>query len=553
MNVLKKIPSPQLSYHGFTLLIALYFATIVNLPIYKNLLSIISDLESVKLGFIISIPFFFWACLNFIFSCLSWPILSKPFFSLLVVVSSLVSYAGYNYGTLFDYNMIGNIFETDSSEASSYLSTYSFIWISLMGLLPALMIMKIRWTSESSLFVMVVKKIASMLMSLLAIAIIASLYYQDYVSVGRNNSYLNKMIIPTYYVYSATKYINNTYFSTPEPYRELGLDARQSLQAIEQAKEKPTLMIVVVGETARSQNYQLNGYSRATNAYTQDLPIISFQDVSACGTATAVSVPCMFSNMTRSNFNRQQADNQDNALDILQRAGVSLLWKENDGGDKGVAKNINLVTIDRNQINETCNGKTCYDIALLDNLEQEIHDMDGNRLIALHLIGSHGPTYYQRYPKDKAVFMPDCPRADIENCSLEQIVNAYDNTILYTDYVLRQTIDKLQRLSEDYNTALIYVSDHGESLGENGVFLHGMPYRMAPEFQTKVPLMVWMSSGFQRAKEIDYDCLQQAAQHSNRFSHDNIFHSLLGIMAVETEAYEQELDIFATCQASLSH
>ncbi|WP_332419344.1 phosphoethanolamine--lipid A transferase [Vibrio metschnikovii] len=551
MNNIKSLLKKQISYHTFTLFIALYFATIINLPVYKSLFTIINNLESVKIGFIISIPLFFLAVLNFLFQLFSWPWLSKPFFIILLLLSSLVSYAGYNYGTIFDTTMIANIIETDSSEAGSYLSGYSILWTLIIGVIPAIIIAKIRLTLGGSFFNLIIKKLISLLVSLCIISLIAVFYYQDYVSVGRNNSYLNKIIIPTHFIYSTVKYLNNNYFITPLPYREIGQDAQQSAQAIKNAETKPTLVVFIMGETARSQNYQLNGYPRKTNAYTDELPIISFQDVSSCGTATAVSVPCLFSSMTRSNFDRQKADNQDNALDILKRAGISLLWKENDGGDKEVAKNIDIITIDRTENNELCNGKTCYDMALLENFEQDVENMQGNRLIALHLIGSHGPTYFQRYPEDKAAFMPDCPRADIENCSVEQIVNSYDNTILYTDYVLRQTIDKLKALEKSYHTALIYVSDHGESLGENGIFLHGMPYRLAPEYQTKVPLMVWMSPSFQQIKNINYDCLQESANKIGMYSHDNIFHSLLGIMDVNTEVYQPELDIFESCRTSL--
>ncbi|HAS8532712.1 TPA: phosphoethanolamine--lipid A transferase [Vibrio vulnificus] len=549
MNRIKSLFNRECSYTTFTLVLAIYFATIVNLPIYKELFSIISHLDSVKVGFVISVPIFFLAALNFLFNLFSWPWLSKPFFAVLLLLSAMVSYAGYNYGTLFDYGMIANIMETDSSEAGSYLSAYSVIWTLLMGVVPALLVGKLNLSLSGSTLHMVAKKAASMLASLAVIAVIAGLYYQDYASIGRNNTHLKKMIIPTQYVYSATKYVRDAYFSTPQPYRQLGLDAKQSELALKQAEQKPTLLVFVVGETARSQNYQANGYARPTNQYTNELGMISFQDVSSCGTATAVSVPCMFSNMTRSNFDRPTADNQDNALDILNRAGVSLLWKENDGGDKDVAKNIRLVTIDRSRKDALCNGSACFDMALLENFEQDVESLNGNRVIALHLIGSHGPTYFQRYPKDKAAFMPDCPRADIENCSVEQIVNTYDNTILYTDYVLSQTINKLKALEERYNTALIYVSDHGESLGENGLFLHGMPYSLAPEYQTKVPLMLWMSPGFAQAKQINADCLKQQAKQTDTYSHDYIFHSLLGVMDVSTSEYDATLDLFKQCRA----
>ncbi|EJK2114128.1 phosphoethanolamine--lipid A transferase [Vibrio navarrensis] len=548
MSNIKTWIKGEFSYSSFAFLLALYFTLVVNLPVYTELATILSKLDNVKIGFVISIPLFFLAALTLLFNLFSWPWFSKPFFATLLILSSMVSYAGYNYGTLFDYSMIANIFETDSSEAGSYLSRYSLLWSLFMGILPALWVCRIKLSLDGSLAKMVLHKLIGILASLAVIAVIAGLYYQDYASVGRNNSYLKKMIIPTQYVYSTTKYVRDTYFTTPQPYQQLGLDAKQSAQALALAQSKPTLLVFVMGETARSQNYQLNGYERATNPYTSQFDVISFQDVSSCGTATAVSVPCLFSNLTRANFERSVADNQDNVLDILNRAGISLLWKENDGGDKGVARNIPSVTVDRSRKDAMCNGSTCFDMALLENFDQEVASMQGNRMIALHLIGSHGPTYFQRYPKEHAVFMPDCPRADIENCSVEQITNSYDNTIRYSDYVIAQTIEKLQRLEEQFNTALIYVSDHGESLGENGLFLHGMPYGLAPEYQTKVPLMLWMSSGFKKAKNVNESCLRAAAQQTDTYSHDNIFHSLLGLMDVQTEQYNSRLDLFSACR-----
>ncbi|WP_322804858.1 phosphoethanolamine--lipid A transferase [Vibrio alfacsensis] len=544
-------PSKGISYVTFTLLLALYFAIVVNVPIYKELVHILSSLEQVKIGFIITIPIFFFAALNFLFNLFSWPLFSKPFFILLLITSSMVSYASYNYGTLFDTNMIANIIETDTSEASSYLSSYSFLWTAIMGVIPALLVFKVKLQPQKGHWIrFILTKIVSMLISLIVIAVIAALYYQDYASVGRNNSYLKKIIIPTQYVYSSASYVKENYLTTPEPYREIGLDAKQSEGAQVQAAEKPTLLVFVVGETARSQNYQLNGYNRETNPYTSKLDVISFQDVASCGTATAVSVPCMFSQLTHSNFDRQQADNQDNALDIMQRAGVDIVWEDNDGGDKHVAHNVKKTVIDRAQHNALCDGQTCYDMALLKNFDQQVSDMQGNRVIAMHLIGSHGPTYFQRYPKDKAYFQPDCQQADIENCSVEQIVNTYDNTIRYTDFVLAETIAKLKSLEDRYNTALIYISDHGESLGENGMFLHGMPYSLAPDYQKRVPLILWMSPGFKQAKHINTGCLNQEAQKRATHSHDNVFHSLLGIMDVETSAYDGALDIFKTCRTS---
>ncbi|MDW6017152.1 phosphoethanolamine--lipid A transferase [Vibrio plantisponsor] len=541
-------PNISLSYAGITLVLATFFALVMNLPVYSALVGIFGKLDSVKIGFIISLPFFFAAALNFLFNLFSWPYITKPFFITLIIVSSFVSYASYNYGTLFDTEMINNIVETDTSEAGSYLSLYSLVWVALLGFLPATLLAFTKISKPRSWLNFTLRKLGSMMASLVVIGVIAMMYYQDYASVGRNNSYLKKLIIPTQFVYSTTKFVKQKYFSTPIIYKELGLDAKQSPEALAAAESKPTLFVFLLGETARSYNYELNGYDRPTNPYTRDLNVISFKDVSSCGTATAVSVPCMFSAMDKGSFSRDVADNQDNVLDILSHAGVDVAWQENDGGDKQVAKRIKKTEVNRKRVDDMCNGETCYDMAMLENFDQKVAELKGNRMMVMHLIGSHGPTYFQRYPKEMGAFQPDCPRSDIENCSVDQIVNTYDNTIAYTDYVVAQTIDKLKALQDKYNTALVYISDHGESLGENGMFLHGMPYGLAPNNQTHVPLIVWLSDGFKQEKHLKTDCLKKNAT-SHQYSQDNVFHSLLGIMDVSTNAYNPDMDLFASCRS----
>jgi len=535
------------SYLCITFMVALYFVLVVNLPVYSAFYDIFSELEHVKIGFIISIPIFFLAAFNFLFNLFSWPWISKPFFALLIVLSAVVSYAGFNYGILLDSDMIANVVETDSSEAGSYLSLYSVVWIVGMGVIPAIILMLVPIAKPISWVSFVVRKVASMLVSVLIIGAVILLYYQDYASVGRNNPQLKQLIIPTQLIYSIGKYVNRTYLSTPLVYKELGLDAKQTPESLAAAKTKPTLMVFVLGETARAENYQLNGYERQTNQYTKPLDVISFQDVSSCGTATAVSVPCMFSSLTRDNYDRQVADNQDNFLDILKRAEVDLLWIENDGGDKKVAKNIHKIDVDRHRVDDVCDGQTCFDAVMLEDFEQRVDSMSGNRMLFTHIIGSHGPTYYKRYPKEKGQFLPDCQRSDIENCSVDQIVNTYDNTVLYTDFIMAQMIERLEKLQDKYNTALFYISDHGESLGENGMFLHGFPYSLAPSGQTHVPMMFWMSEGFEKAKSFDRSCMQDHAQ-TKTYSQDNLFHSMLGVMDVQTDAYNSELDLFKQCR-----
>ncbi|WP_240788876.1 phosphoethanolamine--lipid A transferase [Salinivibrio sp. YCSC6] len=527
-------------------MIAIYFALIVNIPVYNELGGILYRLDSVNPGFVATIPLFFIASFNIIFNAFSWPFITKPFFILLLLLSAGASYATSHYGIIFDSDMIVNIFETDVAEASSYISFYSIAWVLFMGGVPSLFLFIVKIEESDPIFFMVMKKIISVIASVVVILIIASLYYQDYASVGRNNSYLKKVIIPTELVYSIGKYVNNKYLSDPLPYKKIGEDAQKK---DEKHTKKPTLFVFVLGETARAQNQQLNGYSRKTNQFTSQEGIISFKNVSSCGTATAVSVPCLFSILERENFDRERADKQDNLLDIMQRAGTEMLWIENDSGDKGVAKNIPQVIVNRERSQTYCDGQTCFDEAviqpLIDNIPSTEHGKDF--MAVLHLIGSHGPTYYKRYPENMRVFSPDCQRADIENCSREEIVNTYDNTILYTDYVINKVIEKLKDLSSKYNTALIYVSDHGESLGESGIFLHGFPYSIAPDFQTHVPMFFWTSNEFLKEKRINLSCLINSSKNV-KYSHDNIFHSILGIMDISTDEYQKNKDIFSICR-----
>lgn len=535
---------PVLSYTLLTAIMAAYFALVLNIPTYSILNEIFSNLEQVKIGFIVTIPLLFFAVFNFLFSIFSWPWFTKPFFTFLTIASALVSYAAYNYGIIFDADMITNIIETDTSEAGSYISIYSMIWLVILGIVPAVGIMTIELQKPTSLLKFITSKLLSMLVSLIMLAIIAALYFQDYASVGRNNSYLRQVIIPTYFVYSGVKYVNKTFLSKPIEYKEMGVDAQRIISS---KSEKPDLVVFVVGETARAQNYQLNGYDRNTNPYTSALNVVAFQDVTSCGTATAISVPCMFSEMGRSEYDSVIAKNQDNLLDILKRAEIDVLWIENDGGDKGVASNVNKIDLERNSEHELCNSRSCLDMALLENFEDNVEQMKGNRMVYLHLMGSHGPTYFERYSQDFAQFQPECNRADIENCTIDQIVNSYDNSILYTDHVLATLIEKLKHLESQYNTALFYVSDHGESLGESGLFLHGMPYSLAPDFQKKVPLLVWGSDSFKRAKSIERNCVADIAAN-NAYSHDNIFHTVLGLMDISTSIYQSDLDMFAPCR-----
>ncbi|MBP4061614.1 MULTISPECIES: MCR-3-related phosphoethanolamine--lipid A transferase [Aeromonas] len=527
----------------FVLLLALVFAFLLNWPVLLHFYDILSNIEHFKIGFVVSIPFLLVAALNFVFMPFSIRFLMKPFFAFLFVTGSIASYTMMKYRVLFDGDMIQNIFETNQSEAFAYVNAPIIIWVILTGLLPAALIFFVKIEYASTWYKGIAQRLLSMFFSLVIVGIIAALYYQDYASIGRNNQTLNREIVPANFMYSTSKYLYRRYMAEPIPFVTLGDDATRVTK-----KDKPTLMFLVVGETARGKNFSMNGYEKDTNPFTSKSGgVISFNDVRSCGTATAVSVPCMFSNMGRKEFDDNRARNSEGLLDVLQKTGISIFWKENDGGCKGVCDRVPNIEIEPKDHPKFCDKNTCYDEVVLQDLDSEIAQMKGDKLVGFHLIGSHGPTYYKRYPDAHRQFTPDCPRSDIENCTDEELTNTYDNTIRYTDFVIGEMIAKLKTYEDKYNTALLYVSDHGESLGALGLYLHGTPYKFAPDDQTLVPMQVWMSPGFTKEKGVDMACLQQKAADT-RYSHDNIFSSVLGIWDVKTSVYEKGLDIFSQCR-----
>jgi lipid A ethanolaminephosphotransferase len=239
---------------------------------------------------------------------------------------------------------------------------------------------------------------------------------------------------------------------------------------------------------------------------------------------------------------------QQNVVDIIHLAGADVLWISNNNGScKGVCTRVKTKQIDTNQSNPLCYGEYCYDEALLAPLKSKLNGLTHkNTMIILHMIGSHGPTYFKRYPKNKRIFTPDCQRSDIQNCTQEQLINSYDNTIAYTDLVLSKIINELNHVAEknDIETSLLYISDHGESLGENRLYLHGLPYSFAPEEQTHVPMIYWNDP---MQNDFDLNCLKTSAK--SPITHDNVFDTLLSIMSVRTKAYYIDNDPFLACKS----
>ncbi|MDP5065272.1 MAG: phosphoethanolamine--lipid A transferase [Haliea sp.] len=527
----------------FTLLLAAYFVLVINIPLAAHLITILQHTEGLSVGMVLSLPLFFGSVFYLLFSFWTLPYLAKPFAVVLLLASSLVSYAMFYYGTVFDMEMIRNLVETNPGEAHAYLNTNLAVWWLLTGVLPAALLVVIPLRSRPAARELAYKAL-TMAAAVAIVVGIAALYYKDYASLGRNNHELNKLINPTHYLYSAGKFVSRTYLAPPRAHQQLGEDA--TIADVDSARKK-RLMVLVLGETARASNFEINGYPRPTNQFTRDLGLVSFKNVSSCGTATAVSVPCLFSRLNRADYEPAIAKTQDNLLDIIQRAGVSVRWLENDGGCKGVCARVPTQAFEPSPGVHFCEGEYCQDEVLLEGLKAQLASL-GNEdaLVVMHLAGSHGPTYNQRYPDAFRRFTPDCPRSDIQNCSDLQIVNSYDNTLYYDDFVMSRVIATLGEQTQ-WQASLLYVSDHGESLGENGLYLHGMPYALAPEEQTHIPMLLWMSPEFSALSDYDSQCVARAAEQAD-LSHDNVFDAVLGLLQVETSLYRPQQDMLRPCR-----
>ncbi|QYJ80372.1 phosphoethanolamine transferase [Shewanella acanthi] len=533
-----------LTLNRFSFIIALFYACVFNVPLFNVIKHGIDKQPDVDPLFIASMPLFLTLALSFVFSLFTVKYLVKPFFILLTLLSSSVFFAALKYNVVFDYGMIENTFQTNAAEAMMYVNWASILNMLLTGLLPAYLIYKADIQYQPFLKELL-HKIVFMLAMLAGLGLIAFVYFQDYAAFGRNNTQIKRYIVPTYFVGAAAKYINNQYLQKPLEYQNLGLDAKD---VSPNANSKPNLLVLVVGETARSMNVEYYGYDRPTNAHTKGMGLIAFMDTRSCGSATAVSLPCMFSRMGREDYDARRAYAQDTAIDVLNHAGIKVKWLDNDSGCKGVCDQVDNITIDLHSDPKLCTGEYCYDQVLLNQLDNELANAQSkNTVIVLHIIGSHGPTYYLRYPLEHRHFVPDCPRSDIQNCSAEELMNTYDNTILYTDYILSEVVNKLKNQQDKFDTAMLYLSDHGESLGEKGMYLHGAPYSIAPIEQISVPMLAWVSEDFSHDNHLDMACLADEASKGG-FSHDNLFDSLLGLMNVQTQDYQQPLDIFARCR-----
>ena len=444
-------------------------------------------------------------------------------------------------GVVIDRDMIQNAMTTTIADSKHLITPQFLTHVLLYGVIPAALVLWVQVRRRTTWHALGVWALVTAGSAALVVGLLFTTL-KGYATVLRADKELMGSVQPLAPMSGALRYAKMMLKSTQIVLQPTGTDAKPGPYLA--AAPKPVLLVIVAGETGRAANWSLNGYERDTNPELAKRDIVYYPNVSSCGTATATSLPCMFSPLTRDQYSYEGGLSNEDLVDVLVHAGFAVEWWDNNTGDKDVAARIPTRMMTAKDGPEFCKPE-CIDGVFLKRLEEKAAAITGNTVIVLHQIGSHGPSYWLRYPEDAEVFAPACKTAELTNCSTEEIVNAYDNTILYTDRFLSQVIDLLDS-TDRVIPAMYYVSDHGESLGEGGLYLHGTPYFMAPEYQTQVPMVIWMSARFRASLALDAACLAEGA--GGDVSHDNMFSTILGLLDVATTARDPALDLAGSCR-----
>jgi lipid A ethanolaminephosphotransferase len=438
--------------------------------------------------------------------------------------------------------MLRNVVATDVREARDLVVGRMAPYLLAQGLLPIALLLAVRLRRDP--WRRSVRRRAGALLAALGLAAAGGWSaMHELTPLLRERKALRYLVNPGSAVYSLLAVVGRDVRSAETPRRVVGADATLAPRP---PGARPRALVLVVGETVRADNWGLGGYARQTTPRLAARPdVIDFPRAVSCGTSTEVSVPCMFSADGRRRYDEDRIRGSESLLHVLSRAGVEVLWRDNQSGCKGVCAGLPYEVAGRNASPDLCGPEGCLDEVLLDGLRERIDAARGDLMIVLHAMGNHGPAYFARYPPSFRRFEPTCDTTDLAACSREAVVNSYDNAVTYTDDVLARAIETLDGVTS-HDVALLYASDHGESLGERGLFLHGVPFVIAPREQTAIPFVAWLSRDLRRSLDVDDGCLERRA--AEPVSHDNLFSTVLGLYDVRSAARERELDVFAACR-----
>ena len=424
-------------------------------------------------------------------------------------INAIAIYFVNTYGVIIDKSMIGNVINTNYEESRSFFSLTLIIYLIFLGIIPSWFILKFKILNDP--FKKFIVQVS------LALIFIASLSYanaSNWLWIDKYSKQLGALVMPWSYVVNTSRFYIH---KNKKNQKEILLP-----KAIVKDSTK-SVVVLVIGESARRANFSLYGYHKKTNPLLSKLNNLYAYPANSSATYTTAGV--------KSILDHKKSRNLYEILpNYLYRNGIDVIWRTTNWGEPNV-------TI-KNYINKQDLGKIYpnksseYDEILLCGLKERIQNSGSNKIfIILHTSTSHGPTYSKKYPKQFNQFLPICESVELSKCTQEELINAYDNTILYTDYILSEMIKDLTQL-KDYNSTMLFVSDHGESLGEKNLYMHGLPMRIAPKEQFEIPFIVWTSNDSVILKE------------NKSLSQYHVFHSVLDFLAIESSVYDATMSIF---------
>ena len=530
LKFFKTIFSYSISYHWLILIVSAYIVVCLNHSFHKTF-----DSVALQVGF----GYLVWAkyivhiaILALAFEILSLRLSVKYVVIFVLLLCSVCGFYMESLGVVLDEDIIQSVFETHTNEALDMISVGFIAYVLLFGIVPSVLVFFIKIKRFS-----LKKASREKLFFVVVLAIMISGSYatmgKDIAFVFKTQKVLGDMPNPIAPIRSFVQYIQHSKEKNFTPM----LVAEDAVLSVDSPKQ---IVLFVIGESARSANFSLNGYEKETNPYTKAFNVISFREFYSCGVITAIAVPCMLTHYTRETYtHRNLSLYVNNILDIAQSVGYDVWYLGNNGGKcvGGCDRNI------RNTLfypTDSLDGVMLKDIA---KIVEKAKQNNRNTFIVIHGYGSHGASYTSRYPKEFERFTPVCEQKELSKCTTKEISNAYDNSLLYTDWVLAQMIGMLQKDSTSKDSSpmrsmLWYVSDHGESLGELGLYMHGgLGYTLAPKYQKHIPSIMWFSQSW---GEIPHLARKRVEQE---FSQDYVFHTLLHILNVQTQDYDKNLDI----------
>ncbi len=552
----RSVPSPSASagWNPLTLavLAGLWVAVLPNWPLWRAL-SMLPETASLRGAvFVAGFGLMIAALCTALLAPFAWRRSIKPAIGVLLIAAALGAHFMGAYGVVIDSTMMINVLQTDPREVRDLLSLRLVGSLLLLaglplGVLAWLPVRGTRWSRQAGIDAL------GLFACVFALLLLVFALFADLSATMRNHRSMRYLINPANSIYALVDLALRAKAMPAGPPQAIGADARIAPRA---PGVRPPLLVLVIGETARADHFALNGYVRPTNPELASQGVLSFRNVTSCGTNTAASLPCMFSHLGKAGFEARDREHES-LLDLVQRAGMAVLWIDNQAGCKGLCDRVphadahdpapGLAAPSK----ALCPDDECLDEALLVGLDERIAALPAAArargvLVVLHQMGSHGPAYFKRSPAGRKPFQPECTTAVLQQCDHQALLNAYDNSIAYTDHVLAATLKWLLTRELEHDAALLYVSDHGESLGENNLYLHGLPYALAPREQIHVPMLLWLAPQAGTAARSAQTCL--TGRLDAPLTHDNLFHSVLGLLGVQASEYKPALDAFAICR-----